>query len=302
MSTDIFDRLKTGLAERYHVQRELGSGGMAIVFAAHDLKHDRDVAIKVLRPDISAAVGSERFLREIRICAKLFHPHILTVLDSGEVDALLYYVMPLLSGESLRDQITHRGALPIFDALRIADECCDALSFAHSQGVVHRDIKPENILFEADHAIVADFGIARALNASGGGRLTTLGIAVGTPAYMSPEQAAGDPTVDGRSDIYSLAMVIFETLSGRPAFSGTSAELMAKQVTEPAPALSSVMPDIPEHVSTAVARALSKNPEDRFTTVKEFAAALGARHADYGRNRKRSWYPVAIVVGALIVA
>jgi len=302
MSTDLLQRLATGLAERYHVRQEIGSGGMAVVFSAHDIRHDRDVAIKVLRPDISAAVGSERFLREIRICAKLFHPHILTLLDSGEVDALLYYVMPLLSGESLRDQITHRGALPLFDALRIAHECCDALSFAHAQGVVHRDIKPENILFEADHAIVADFGIARALNASGGGRLTTLGIAVGTPAYMSPEQAAGDPTVDVRSDIYSLAMVVFEMLYGRPAFVGTSAELMAKQVTEPPPALSSLKPDIPDRVSTAVARALSKNPEDRFATVKEFAAALGARHADYGGKRKRSWMPVAIVVAALIVA
>lgn len=300
--SEVLTRLRAGLADRYTINGELGAGGMAVVFAGHDLRHDRDVALKVLRPEIGLAVGAERFLREIRICAKLFHPHILTIFDSGEVDGLLYYVMPLLSGESLRDQITRSGPLPLYPALRIAHECCDALSFAHSQGVVHRDIKPENILFEADHAIVADFGIARALGASGGERLTTLGLVLGTPAYMSPEQAAGEATVDARSDIYSLAMVVFEMLAGRPAFQGTPTEIMAKQVTERPPLLSRLKPGLPERVAAAVDRALSKNPADRFESAKDFAAAMGTRHADDIPKRRNVRIPAAIAAGAAIVA
>lgn len=283
---DPTELLVQGLAERYRVERLLGEGGMALVYEAHDLRHDREVAIKVLRPEVGAAIGSERFLQEIRICAKLFHPHILTLLDSGETNGLLYYVMPLVTGESLRDRIRSEKILPIAAALRIARECAGALAFAHGRGVVHRDIKPENVLFEADHAIVADFGIARALGASGGERLTTLGLVLGTPSYMSPEQAAGESDVGDRSDIYSLAAVVFEMLTGRPPFEGKNAgAVMAKQVTQPAPSVSSLRAEVPANVNVAIARALAKKPADRYATAAEFAAALDAPAAEPVRTR-----------------
>lgn len=298
--SEVIARLTAGLKDRYTIERELGGGGMALVFAAHDMRHDRQVAIKVLRPEVASAIGAERFLQEIRICAKLFHPHILTIFDSGEIDGLLYYVMPLLKGESLRDQLTRQGTLPVYSALRIAHECCDALAFAHSNGVVHRDIKPENILFEADHAIVADFGIARALGASGGERLTTLGLVLGTPAYMSPEQAAGESRVDARSDIYSLGLIVFEMCAGRPAFTGTPTEVMAKQVTEKPPSLSTVNSGTPARVAAAVEKALAKNPDDRFQSAQEFAAALGARRTD-DQPKDRSMRGL-LAIGAGILA
>ena len=241
-------RLSVALADRYAIERELGHGGMATVYLARDLKHDRNVALKVLRPEVGAALGASRFLLEIKTTANLRHPHIVPLYDSGEVQlapettgdspqTLLYYVMPLVEGESLRERIDRDKQLPIDEALRIAGEVADALSYAHARGVVHRDIKPENIMLEGGHAVVADFGIARALTAAGGERLTETGMSVGTPMYMSPEQAAGDHDIDGRSDLYSLACVLYEMLGGQPPFTGTSAATITRQhmIAEPPP-------------------------------------------------------------------
>ena len=208
------DRLATSLTGRYSVDRELGTGGMATVYLAHDLRHDRDVAIKVLHPDLGAALGSERFLSEIRTTARLQHPHILPLLDSGEADGLLFYVMPFVRGETLRARLEHERQLSIPDALRIAREVADALSHAHAQGIVHRDIKPENILLQDGHALVADFGIALAVQTAAGARMTQTGLSLGTPQYMSPEQAMGERVIDARSDVYALGAVTYEMLAG----------------------------------------------------------------------------------------
>jgi eukaryotic-like serine/threonine-protein kinase len=217
-------RVQAALTDRYRVEREVGAGGMATVYLAQDLKHHRKVAVKVLRAEVAAVLGPERFLREIAIAARLHHPHILPLYDSGRAEEFLFYVMPYVEGQSLRDRLTRERQLPLDDALQIAREVADALSFAHSQGVVHRDIKPENILLESGHAVVADFGIARAISAAGSERLTETGIALGTPAYMSPEQAFGEAHLDGRSDIYALGCVVYEMLGGDPPFTGSSAQ------------------------------------------------------------------------------
>ena len=205
---ELLDRLKTALADRYAIEEEIGAGGMAIVYLARDLKHERHVAIKVLRPELASAIGPERFLREIKITAQLNHPHILPLLDSGNADGFLFYVMPYVEGESLRDRLNHDKQLPIEDAVKIATEVADALDFAHGHDVIHRDIKPENILLEAKHAVVADFGIAKAIHTAGGDKLTETGMSVGTPHYMSPEQSAGTDDHDGRSDTDRLACVL----------------------------------------------------------------------------------------------
>src|ERR1700680_804268 len=218
-------RLATALADRYRIERELGAGGMATVYLAQDLKHHRPVAIKVLH----AALGPERFLREIEISARLHHPHIVPLYDSGEADGPPYYVMPQVEGESLRDRLKREKQLPLDDALLIAREVADALSYAHSRGVIHRDIKPENILLESGHAVVTDFGIARAITAAGGEQLTGTGMAIGTPTYMSPEQAAGGEELDGRSDLYSLSCVLYEMLAGQPPFTGPTAQSIVNQ-------------------------------------------------------------------------
>ena len=213
-------RLTTALADRYRIERELGAGGMATVYLAHDIKHERDVAIKVLHPDLGAALGGERFLSEIRTTARLQHPHILPLLDSGEADGLLYYVMPLVRGETLRARLERERQLPIADARRIAREVADALQHAHAQGVIHRDIKPDNILLQDGHALVADFGIALAVQSAGGQRMTQTGLSLGTPQYMSPEQAMGERTIDARSDLYALGAVTYEMLVGEVPFTG----------------------------------------------------------------------------------
>ena len=214
-----FDRLRAALAPRYRLLREAGRGGMATVYLADDLRHDRQVAVKVLRPELAAVLGSERFVREIRITAVLAHPHILPLYDSGEAEGLVYYVMPFVEGESLRDRLLRDRQLPVAEAVRIVKQVADALTFAHSRGFVHRDIKPENILLMAGHAVVADFGVATAVDTAAGLRMTGTGMSVGTPQYMSPEQAVGGGAIDGRSDTYSLACVLYEMLAGEPPFS-----------------------------------------------------------------------------------
>jgi serine/threonine-protein kinase len=276
--------LATALAGRYAVGRELGRGGMATVYLADDEKHQRQVAIKVLRPELAATLGPERFLREIGIAARLAHPHIVPLIDSGEAGGVLYYVSPYVPGGSLRERLG-QGPLPVGDAIRIAQEVGAGLDFAHRQGFVHRDVKPENILFADGLALLADFGIARAADACGTSASTSAGIAIGTPQYMSPEQAAGDPDLGPRSDLYGLACVVYEMLAGAPPFPGTNARaVMSQQVMEAPRPLRALRPDVPPAVDDAVARALAKNPDERPASVAEFTASLAAEAAPRARR------------------
>ena len=284
----LLERLQVALAGRYVVERELGHGGMAVVFLAQDDKHHRSVAIKVLRPELAAALGPDRFLREIEFAARLNHPHILPFLDSGETDGMLYYVMPYVEGESLRDRLSREGQLPVEEAVRIACEVAEALSYAHNHDVVHRDIKPENILFTSGHALVADFGIARAITSASSEKLTETGIAIGTPAYMSPEQGSAEPRLDGRSDIYALGCVLYEMLAGAPPFTGPSAQaILARHSLDLVPPLRTVRRAIPEWLEAAIEHALAKAPADRFLTAAQFGEAL-AQGAAAQRPRRRS--------------
>src|SRR6266699_3372916 len=278
---DAVAAVTAALGERYAIDRELGRGGMATVYVAQDRRHGREVAVKVLRPDVAAAIGAERFLREITIAARLTHPNVLPLIDSGQAAGSLYYVMPYVRGESLRQRLAREGPLPLRDALRIAHELGAGLDYAHREGFIHRDVKPENVLLADGHAVIADFGIARAICQScDGDNVTEVGLTIGTPEYMSPEQAAGDRDLDGRSDVYSLACVIYETLAGEPPFGGASARaVMAKHLSEPPPPLRARRPDAPAAVEQALARALGKDPADRFASVAEFVAALEATHA-----------------------
>ena len=272
----LLEQLTAVLGERYRVERELGQGGMALVFLAQDLKHRRRVAIKLLRPELSAVLGSDRFLREIEIAAALQHPHILPLYDSGEAGGLLYYVMPFAEGESLRQRLGREQQLPLDAALQITREVGSALQYAHEHGVVHRDIKPDNIMLSGGQAVVADFGIARALEAASPERLTQSGMAVGTPQYMSPEQAAAG-TVDARSDQYSLACTLYEMLIGEPPFSGPSANaVIARHSLEPVPSLRVVRQAVPAAVETAIMRAMAKVPADRFASIQRFLEALAS--------------------------
>ncbi len=267
--------LVAALADRYAIKRELGRGGMATVYLAHDIRHDRDVAIKVLHEDLGATLGPERFLAEIKTTAKLQHPHILPLLDSGESGGLLFYVMPFVDGETLRQRLTRDTQLPIADGIRISREVADALGAAHALGIIHRDIKPENILLQGGHALVADFGIALAVQQAGGQRMTQTGLSLGTPQYMSPEQAMGDKTVDHRSDIYALGAVTYEMLTGDPPFTGSSIQAIVAKVVSAEPERPTlVRKTIPPGVEAAVLTALAKLPADRFETAKDFAAAL----------------------------
>jgi serine/threonine protein kinase/DNA-binding SARP family transcriptional activator len=272
---DLVARLSAGLADRYRVEHELARGRTAAVFLAYDLKHGRPVAIKVLHPELAAAVGTARFLREIGFAAQLHHPHIVPLHDSGEQDGLPYFVMPYVEGESLRDRLERESQLPVPEALRIADDVAKALGYAHTLGVVHRDIKPENILLENGHALVADFGIARAISTAGGERLTETGIALGTPAYMSPEQGAEDGQVDGRSDLYALGCVVYEMLAGTPPFTGPTAQaILARHAVDPVAPIRTVRETVPRGVEQAVLKALAKVPADRYPGATEFAQAL----------------------------
>src|SRR3954463_1334414 len=275
--TTSFDRLRTAIASRYEIERELGHGAMATVYLARDLKHDRQVAVKVMRDDVGFAMGAERFKREIELVTHLSNPHILPIYDSGAADGELFYVMPYVEGESLRARLNRERQLPIEDALRITCEVASALDHSHRHGIIHRDIKPENILLEDGQALVADFGIARAASALGKEKLTSTGVSLGTPTYMSPEQGMADPGVDGRSDIYSLGCVLYEMLAGQPPFTGrTTQALIARHSMDEVPSLSIVRNSIPEDVEDAVLRSLEKVPADRFATGADFASALQA--------------------------
>ena len=274
--TTSLEHVQSALAPRYLVQRELGAGGMAVVYLADDPRHGRQVAVKVMRPELAAALGPERFLREIRIAARLRHPHIVPLYDSGEADGLLYYVMPYVEGESLRGRLRRERQLPVDEALDIAREVADALAHAHEHELIHRDIKPENILLEGGHALVADFGIARAVGSASTTQLTTAtGLAIGTPAYMSPEQSLGDTAVDARSDLYALGCVLYEMLVGEPPYTGpTPQAIMARRLTEPVRSLRTARETIPDQVEGAVMRALARVPADRFPSASAFRDAL----------------------------
>jgi Tol biopolymer transport system component len=274
--TDVVGRLTVALAHRYVIERELGAGGMATVYLAHDVRHDRPVALKVLRPELASILGGARFLAEIKTTANLQHPHILSLFDSGEADGLVYYVMPYVEGESLRDRLTREKQLAVDDAVRIACEVADALAYAHQHGVVHRDIKPENILLHGGHALVADFGIALAASRSDGGtRMTETGMSLGTPHYMAPEQAMGEKEIAPKADLYALGCVLYEMLAGEPPFNGPTAQaIIARVMTEQPRSLTLQRHTIPAHIDAAVQRALEKLPADRFGTAAQFAEAL----------------------------
>jgi serine/threonine-protein kinase len=284
--TTTTSRLATALADRYRIERELGQGGMATVYLAHDLKHDRKVALKVLKPELAAVLGADRFVVEIKTTAALQHPHILPLFDSGEADGFLYYVMPFIDGETLRARLDRETQLGVDEAVRIARDVADALDHAHRHGVIHRDIKPENILLHEGRPVVADFGIALAVSAAAGGRMTETGLSLGTPHYMSPEQATGEKEITGRTDIYSLASVLYEMLAGQPPHSGGSAQqIIMKIVTEEAQLLALRRKAVPAHVSGAVAHALEKLPADRFESAAKFAEALRDPNVTMRRDR-----------------
>jgi Tol biopolymer transport system component len=313
---DRISSLANALTGRYRLERELGTGGMATVYLAEDLKHRRNVAIKVLHPELSAILGPDRFLKEIELTAGLQHPHILPLFDSGSADGLLYYVMPLVEGETLRARLERECQLPVSDAVQIASEVADALQYAHGRGVVHRDIKPENILLQNGHALVADFGIALAVQQAGGSRMTQTGLSLGTPQYMSPEQAMGERGVDARTDIYSLGAVTYEMLAGQPPFTGPNAQAIVAQVlTAEPPRPSTHRKSVPSYVDEAVETALAKLPADRFATARELAEALmgrgsvtrataqavrGARGADGVAHHR--WRMAAIACAGAVVA
>ncbi len=273
--SDVAERLSTAVADRYEIERELGAGGMATVYLAHDVKHDRKVALKVLRPELAAVIGAERFLQEIKVTANLQHPHILALHDSGEADGFLFYVMPFVDGENLRDKLDREKQLSIEDAVGITQAIGSALEYAHERGVIHRDIKPENILIHAGQPVVADFGIALAVSAAGGTRLTETGLSLGTPHYMSPEQAMGDRELDARSDIYSLGCMVYEMLVGEPPYTGPTAQaIVAKVITEEPRQLTLLRRTVPPHVEAAVHKSLQKLPADRFDSAANFIDAL----------------------------
>ena len=282
---DILPRLEKVLTGRYAIERELGRGGMALVYLARDLRHDRTVALKLLQPEITSALTAERFLREIRITARLNHPNILGLFDSGAEDGFCYYVMPHLEGQTLRDRLEQEGRFAIADAIHIASEIGSALGYAHAQGVIHRDIKPENILFSAGRPLLTDFGLARAVSESQR-NITVAGMSLGTPPYMSPEQAQGLDTIDHRSDIYALGCALFEMVSGRPPFVGNSAAQLIKQhVQDTPPLVRTFRPEAPESLDVVLQRALAKKPEDRFQTAEDMLAALrGIQSGSSGRG------------------
>jgi tetratricopeptide (TPR) repeat protein len=308
--TDTVESLQKTIGDKYTIEREIGRGGMAVVFLARDARHDRRVGLKVLRPELAASIGADRFLREIQIEASLQHPHILPLYDSDRTNGTLYYTMPYVEGETLRQRLERESQLPLGDVVRITEQVSDAVSYAHSRGVVHRDLKPENIMLTEGHALVSDFGVARALSEAGGEKLTESGIAVGTPAYMSPEQATGSP-VDSRSDVYSLGLMVYEMLAGDPPFTGNTPQMvMAKQASERVPSLEIVRPNVPLELVEVVEKALAKVPADRYQTAHDFGTALSkgatgktrtVRPRIRGRRRLTAAMSVAVLAVALLV-
>jgi serine/threonine-protein kinase len=317
--TDAFARLNAALEGRYRIERQLGQGGMATVYLATDVRHQRQVAVKVLRSDLAAALGSDRFLREIRIAANLTHPHILPLHDSGEADGFLYYVMPYIVGQTLRERIEKEGALPVTEAVRIVCEVVDALALAHSQGVVHRDVKPDNVMLTGGHAMVADFGVAKAVSdATDLERNTTAGTALGTPAYMAPEQAAADPHVDHRADLYAVGVMAYELLAGRTPFAGLSAHAMlAAHVTEQPEPVRKYRDQVSGELESVVMKCLAKKPADRWQSAQELLPHLEAVRTSSGnltptdtrpiaaaavsrRPRSASWLWAASIAGLLL--
>jgi eukaryotic-like serine/threonine-protein kinase len=304
------ERLTAALGDRYRIQRELGRGGTAIVYLADDLEHQRPVALKVLRPDLTSQIGARRFLREIETAARLAHPGILPLHDSGESDGLYYYVMPYVAEESLRDRLKREPRLSLLDAVAIAREVADALGYAHNQGVIHRDIKPGNILFVEGRARVGDFGIARALDAAAGDRLTESGVTIGTPAYMSPEQASGSRATDGRSDVYSLGCVVYEMLAGEALFAWPDPRVVLRRhALEPVPPLRTIRPDVPVALQQVLERALAKPPDDRFATAPDFADALEQAlqapapvPVPSARAGRRLWIPLGTLLTLGLIA
>src|SRR5438874_7678211 len=300
----------TAWQDRYRIERVLGRGRMATVYVAVEIRLGRRVAIKVLDPGLAELIGSERFLGEIRTTAALQHPHIVPLIDSGEVNGVPYYVMPFVDGETLRDRLTRDRQLPIDEAVMLAGQIATALDFAHRHGVVHRDIKPENVLLQDGNALVADFGIALAVSSAGGQRLTGTGVTVGTPQYMSPEQAAGERTIDARSDVFALGAITYEMLAGEAPFTGPTAQAALTRLASEAPRpLITQRPSVPPHIEAAVLKALEKIPADRFTTAKEFGAALSAPNATYRAavarrvgDRRRAALTVVVALAALALA
>jgi serine/threonine-protein kinase len=306
----ITEALKAALADRYVIEQEIGAGGMATVYLAHDVKHDRKVALKVLRPELAAVIGAERFLNEIKVTANLQHPHILPLHDSGEADTFLYYVMPFVEGDTLRDKLEREKQLGVDDAIGIARGVAAALDYAHRKGVIHRDIKPENVLIHDGQPLVADFGIALAVSAAGGSRLTETGLSVGTPQYMSPEQAMGDRELDARSDVYSLGAMLYEMLTGDPPYQGSTAQaIVAKVITEKAPSATATRDTVPPHVDAAIQKSLAKLPADRFPSAAQFAETLtdtsftlpreAATAALVAEPASRRWNPLSVGLAAL---
>ena len=302
------DALRTGLANRYAIEREIGAGGMAVVYVARDLAHQRQVALKVLRAELDGAVAADRFHREIRVAAGLVHRGIVPLLDSGETAGQLWYTMPYIEGESLRARLDREQVLPVDETVRLTLEVAEALTYAHGKGILHRDIKPDNILLADGHALVADFGIARALGTEPSERLTATGVALGTPAYMSPEQSSGDVAIDARTDLYALGSVCYEMLAGEPPFTGPTAQaVIARRLTQPPPSLRILRASASDALDTVVRRALAPVPADRFTTVREFSRALtatlatDAMQASQGR-RVAVWPRVAMLAGAAVLA
>jgi tRNA A-37 threonylcarbamoyl transferase component Bud32 len=310
--SEIIDRLNTALEGRYRILEQIGEGGMATVYLADDLKHERKVAVKVLKPELAAVVGAERFLAEIKTTANLQHSHILPLYDSGQAESFLFFVMPYIEGETLRDRLEREKQLPVAQAVRIAGAVADALDYAHGRGIIHRDIKPGNILLQGDNPFVADFGIALAVGAAGGSRLTETGISVGSPWYMSPEQATGDRQVGPPSDIYSLGAVLYEMLTGEPPFIGTTAQAILGKIIQGGPiSAAESRPSVPANVDATVQKALEKLPADRFPSAREFAAALanpafkhGTQGGAVGDRRgmdRRRWLKVAGPIVLLLV-